>query len=174
MTESLIIGTSTQHAKLNGFFPTHILSQRITPAPSVLNLGVTVDKNFNFKQHISKTCHCYFYHICSLRRIISFFVAKTIATDLVSSRLDYCNLLLYNTANKDIAKLQCVQIILARVVTRSPHFSRSVPLLKSLHYFKDLYNSHSITSTQPAHQNSMLTPSKISRQLRSTLFIFLR
>ena len=51
-TEFLIIGTSTQRAKLSGFLPTYILSQR--PAASVLNLGVTFDENFNFKQHISK------------------------------------------------------------------------------------------------------------------------
>ena len=52
-TEFLIIGTWTQRAKLlDGFFPTHILSQSITPAASVLNLGVTFYENFNFKQHI--------------------------------------------------------------------------------------------------------------------------
>ena len=106
-----------------GFSPTHILGQSITPAASVLNLEVTFDENFNYKQHISKTCRCCFYHIRDLRRIhrfISLFVAKTIATALViSSRLDYCNFLLYNTANKDIAKLQRVQNCLARVVTRS-------------------------------------------------------
>ena len=87
-TEFLIIGTSTQRTKLNGFFPTHILSQSITPAASVLNLGVTFDENFNFKQHISKTCRCCFYHIRDLRRIrrfLSLSVAKTIATALVSS-----------------------------------------------------------------------------------------
>ena len=44
--------SGTQGAKLNGLFPTHILSQSITPAASVLNVGVTFDKNFNFKQHI--------------------------------------------------------------------------------------------------------------------------
>ena len=128
-TEFLIIGTSTQRAKLDGFFPTHILSQSITPAASVLNLGVTFDENFNFKQHISNTCRCCFYHI-HIRRFLSLSVAKTIATALVSSRFYYCNSLLYNTANKDIAKLQRVQNCLA---PRSPRFSRSVPLLKSLH-----------------------------------------
>ena len=56
--------------------------------------------------------------------------AKTIVTALIKSRLVYCNSLLYNTANKDIAKLQHVQNYLARVVMRSPRFSRSVPLLK--------------------------------------------
>ena len=132
-TEFIIIGTVTQRAKLDGFFPTHILNQIVTPAPSVSNLGVNFDESLNFKQHISKTCRCCFYHICDLRcirRFLSLSVAKTIATALVSSRLDYCNSLLYNTANKDIARLQRVQNCLARVVTHSPHFSSSVPLLK--------------------------------------------
>ena len=116
--------------------PTHILSHNITPAASVLNLVVTFDENFNFKQHISKTCRCCIYHIRDLRRIrrfISLSVAKTMVTALASSRLDYCNFFLYNTANKDIAKLQRVQHCLASVVTLSPRFSRSVPFLKSLH-----------------------------------------
>ena len=115
-TEFLIIGTSTQRAQLDGFSPIHILSQSITPAASVLNLGVTFDENFNFKQHIAKTCRCCFYNIRDLRRIrrfISLSVAKTIATALVNSRLNYCNSLLYNTANKDIAKLQRI-IFLAK------------------------------------------------------------
>ena len=63
------------------------------------------------------------YHIRDLRRIrryMSLFVAKTIATALGSSRLDYCNSLLHNIAIKDITKLQRVQNCLARVVTRSP------------------------------------------------------
>ena len=148
-----IIGKSTQRTKLDAFSPTHILSQSITA--SVFNLGVPFDENFNFK-HLSKKCRSCFYHIRGLRRIrrfTSLSVAKTIATALVSSRLDYCNSLLYNTANKDIAKLQRVQFFLARVVTRSPRFSRSVPLLKSLHWlpvhyriiFQDLYNSLSST-----------------------------
>jgi len=59
---------------------------------------------------------------------------KTIATALITSRLDYCNPLLYNIAYKDIVKLQCVQNCLARFVARSPRFSHSVPLLKSLHW----------------------------------------
>ena len=120
-TEFIITGTVTQRAKLDGFFPTHIL----TPAPAVSNLRVNFDESFTFKQHISKTCRCCFYHIRDLRRIrrfLSLSVAKTIATALVSSRLDYCNSLLYNIANKDIARLQRVQNCLARVVKRSPHF----------------------------------------------------
>ena len=48
-TEFIFIGTLTQHAKVDGCFPTHILSQSITPAASVLILAVTFDENFNFE-----------------------------------------------------------------------------------------------------------------------------
>ena len=65
---------------------------------------------------------------------MSFAVAKTIETALDSSRLDYCNSLYHNIALNDILKLQRVQNCLARVVTRSPRFSHSAPLLKSFHW----------------------------------------
>jgi len=73
--------------------------------------------------------------IRDLRRIrgyISFSVAKVIVTSFITSRRDYCNSLLYNIASKDILKPQCVQNCLARVVTQSPQFFHSVPLLYSL------------------------------------------
>ena len=130
-TEFPIIGTSTQRTQLDGFSPTHLPSQSITPAASVLNLGVTFDENIHFKQHISKTCRCCYYHIRDLRHIrrcISFSVAKIIQTALVSSS----NSLRYNIANKNIANLQRGQNCLARVVMRSTRISRSVPLLKTL------------------------------------------
>ena len=107
-TEFLIIGTPKQCGKCDVFFQTCILNQIITPAASAKNLGVTFDKNFNFRQHISQTCRCCFNHIRDLRRIrryMSLSVAKTIATALVSSRLDYYNSLLRNIAIKDITKL---------------------------------------------------------------------
>ena len=56
----------------------------------------------------------------------SFAVAKTIATALVSNRLDYCNSLDRSIALKDILKLQHVQNCLATVVSQSSHFSHSV------------------------------------------------
>ena len=155
------------------FFPTCILNQTITPAASAKNVGVTFDKNFNFRQHISQTCRCCFYHIRDLRRIrryMSLSVAKTIATALVSSRLDYCNSILHNIAIKDITKLQRVQNCLARVVIRSPRSSRSVPLLKSLHWLpvrcRIIFKI--CTNKQPAYLHSMFTPARQPRQLRSS------
>ena len=178
--EFRIIDTPKQRGKHDGFSPTRILSQNITPAASTRNLGVTFDNNFNFRQHISQMCRCCLYHIRDLRRFrryMSLSVAKTIVTALVGSRLDYCNSLLHNIAIKDITKLQHVQNYLARVVTRSPRFSRSVPLLKSLHWLPVRYRIifkictityQALSSKQPAYLHSMLTPARQPRQLRSS------
>ena len=138
-TEFIIIGTVTQHAKLDGFFPTHILNQSVTPAPSVSNLGVNFDKSFNFKQYISKTCHCCFYHIRDLRRIrrfLSLSVAKTIATALVSSRLDYCKYLIKRNVFKHFLNIGNVPD--ARMFTGNSFHSRgaAAPNAESpIHFF---------------------------------------
>ena len=102
---------------------------------SHLESHFTFDNNENLRQHISQTCRCCFYKIRDLHRIrryMYFDVAKTIATVLVSSRFDYFNSLYNNIVLKDILKLQRVQNCLAMVITRSPLFSHSVPLLKLL------------------------------------------
>ena len=68
----------------------------------------------------------YYYHIRNLRlirRYLLVYIAKTISTALVISKLDYSNSLFHNIAITDITKLQGVQNCLARVVTRSPCFT---------------------------------------------------
>ena len=68
-----------------------------------------------------------------IRRHLDLDSAKLLATALVSSCLDYCNSLLYGIADIDLTRLQCVQNQLACLVTKSPPFTRSIPLLRSLH-----------------------------------------
>ena len=53
---------------------------------------------------------------------------------LVSSKLYYCNSLFHSMSENDIARLQRVQNCLARVVTKASRVSRSVPILKQLHW----------------------------------------
>ena len=57
----------------------------------------------------------------------------------MSGRLDYYNSLLSGIAETDLTKLQRVLNRLARVVTKSPPFTRSVPLLRSLHWLPEKY-----------------------------------
>ena len=127
-----------------------------------------------------QTCRACFYHIRDLRRIrksLSSDLAKQIAVALVSSKLDYCNSLFHNMPKKDIARLQRVQNCLARVVTNAPRFSRSVPILKRLHWLPVKFRIHfkicaitfrTLKENQPSYLADLLVRPKCSKYLRST------
>ena len=95
---------------------------------------------------------------------------------LVSSRFDYCNSLLSGIAETDLTKLQRVLNRLAHVVTMSPPFTRSVPLLRSLHWLSVKYRVHlkicllmykALHEEQPVYLRSLIAISLPSRSLRS-------
>ena len=137
------------------------------------------DKNFNFRSHISAICSSCIYHIRNLRSIhchLDLDSAKLLANVLVSSLLDYCNSLLSGIAETDLTKLQCVLNRLARIVTKSPPFTRSVPLLLSLHWLPVKYRVHfkiclltykALHEEQPVYLRSLIAISLPSRSLRS-------
>ena len=137
------------------------------------------DKNFNFRSHISAICSSCIYNIRDLRRIrrhLDLDSAKLLANALVSSRLDYCNSLLSGIAETDLTKLQRVLNRLARVVTKSPPLTRSVPLLHSLHWLPIKYRVHfkiclltykALHEEQPVYLRSLIATSLPSHSLRS-------
>ena len=86
---------------------------------------------------MSAICSACLYHawdLLRIRRYLDLNGAKLFANVLVSSHLDYCNSRLSGIADTDLAVLQHVQNRLARVGTKSPPFTHSVPLLRSLHW----------------------------------------
>ena len=110
-------------------FLIELLSIKTNPAKSARNLAVTFDKNFTFSSHISAVCRSCFYHIRDLQRIrchLDLDSVILLATAIMSSRLDYGNSLFYGIADIDLIRLQCVQNQLARLVTNSPPFTRSL------------------------------------------------
>jgi len=62
--------------------------------------------------------------------------AKTFATSIVHSKLDYCNSLYYRLPKFQINRLQHIQNYLARTVVQAPKFKHITPILKSLHWLK--------------------------------------
>ena len=132
--------------------------------------------SYSYNPHIiSAICSSCIYHIRDLRRIrrhLDLDSAKLLANALVSSRFDYCNSLLSGIAETDLTKLQGVLNRLTRVVTKSPPFTRSVPLLRSLHWlpvkFKIcLLTYKALQEEQPVYLRSLIAISLPSRSLRS-------
>ena len=169
----------TYVSKYLSMFPIELLGIETNPAKSGRNLGVIFDKNFTFRSHISAVCSSCFYHMWDLRHIrrhLDLDSAKLLATALVSSHLDYCNSLLYGIADIYLTRLQRVQNQLARLVTKSPPFTRSLPLLCSLHWlpvrFRILFKINllickTLREKQPVYLHSMLATQLPFHSLRS-------
>ena len=108
----------------------------ITFSNSARNFGVILDSNLSTKKHLIKICKTAYSeleHISSVRRFLTEYAAKTLATSYILSRLDYCNCLIMGTPNSVIQPLQKIQNFAARFVLLAPRHHHSTPLLKKLH-----------------------------------------
>ena len=77
-----------------------LLGNSMEPAELVKNLGVNLDTENSVQKHVANLCRISYYHLQELRRVRRYLnhdIAVRVANALVSSRLDYCNSLLYNT-----------------------------------------------------------------------------
>jgi len=98
------------------------------------------------------------------------------ACSIVSTRLDYCNSLLYGTSASNIQRLQQVQNTFARVVSGTKRREHITPVLRDLHWlpvtqriqYKVALITHKVLSTsQPPYLHSLVKEYTPTRQLRS-------
>jgi len=103
-------------------------------------------------------------------------VANTVACSIVSTRLDYCNSLLFGVSAKNIQRLQRVQNSLARVVAGSRRRDHIKPVLRDLHWlpvsqrieYKVALITHKVLcSSQPSYLHSLMTEHKPTRYVQS-------
>ena len=92
----------------------------------VRNLGAWFDDQLAMAEHITKICSAAFYHLHNIRRIrkyLSMDSAATLIHSFISSRIDYCDSLLYGVPKCHIDKLQRVQNAAARLVVMRANFA---------------------------------------------------
>ncbi len=151
------------------------------PAPSstVKNLGVILDSNLSFENHISHVTKTAFFHlrnISKLRNMLSVSDAEKLVHAFMTSRLDYCNALLGGCPASSINKLQIVQNAAARVLTRSRKYDHITLILQSLHWlpikfcisYKILLLTYkALNGSAPAYLTNLLSRYNPIRSLRS-------
>lgn len=119
------------------------------------------------------------YNLRRIRKYLDKDSAETIVHALVTTKLDYCNGLLFGLPECQIAKLQKIQNACARLVCNAPKFCHITPLLYSLHWlpiaqrieFKILLIVYkSLIGQTPSYISEMLKLKSVthSHNLRST------
>ncbi len=104
---------------------------------TVKNLGVILDSNLSFENHISHVTKTAFFHlrnIVKLRNMLTVSDAEKLVNAFMTSRLDYCNALPIGCPASSINKLQIVQNAVARVLTGSRNYDHITPIVQSLHW----------------------------------------
>ena len=136
-----------------------------------------------FPCELRETCYEHlqmaFYHLRNIARIrncLSQDNAETLVHAFVSSKLDFCNALLYGLPKSVIDKLQYVQNCAARLVTRTWSSEHITPFLRRLHWlpvkqritYKILLLTYkALNGMAPRYIADLLQPHTPTRQLRS-------
>ena len=92
----------------------------IKPVKVAHNLGAWFDSHFSMLTHISMSCSVAFFWLHNIKRISQFLPRDKLEMVLhafFTSRVDYCNGLLYGLADREIAELKRVQNAAARLLT---------------------------------------------------------
>ena len=113
-----------------------LLQLEIRSETAVKNLGAWFDSTLWMSTHISRVCSAAFYHLHNISRIRKFLSledTKTLVHALVTSRVDYCNSLLYGIPASHLNKVQRVLNAAARLVCRAPRYCCITPLMRELH-----------------------------------------
>ena len=155
---------TTSHIRNNTIFPDSIIvnNERILISNSTKYLGVTIDQDLSWKEHIQDLCNTLkgmFSVFYNIRSYLTIEHIKTIYYALIYSRIKY-GLAVYGSANKIIInKVQVLQNQLLKVLTEKPYRYSTDKLHNELKLLKveDLYKQEILTFVHN-FQNNKLPP----------------
>ena len=171
----MVIGDDQIRSSLKSSFPVSLLGNSLEPAESVENLGVILDEENSMQRHVANLCCICYYHLRELQRVCRYLnheIAVRVANALVSSRLDYCNSLLYNTEKAYTNRLQRVQNALCRTVCKLNKYCHVTPFLHKQHWlpihYHILFKYNPLTYTamhfsQPPYLSFLIRRSDLTR-----------
>ena len=120
-TELLVI--SSLHRARPPLSHIHVCNERVLASPRARNIGVLFDESLSMVPQVTAMCKSAFYHLRKIRLIRKHltFAAQVLVQALVTSKLYYCNSLLYGLPKNVTKQFRRVQNAAARV-TLSPKF----------------------------------------------------
>ena len=135
-TEIMFCGTPAKYKNVD-IDNVKIGDESISVTCEVRNLGVFIDSNISFNNHVSYLRKCCYRELRKISNIRSFIDEKSAAKLTVSfilSKLDYCNCLFYDMSSENFYRLQLIQNHAARLVKRAHKRVSATALLKEMHW----------------------------------------
>jgi len=131
------VGYKNQIDKIN-IRSVPVISATVSIVDSGRDLGVVIDSRLTMSDQVTALCRAGYYSSVScvrwLVRSLPEECAKTLVQPFVSSRLDYCNALLYGISDSLFRRLQSIQNAAARFLTGASRRDHISPVLSSLHW----------------------------------------
>ena len=152
---------------------------RVSAVKNVRNLGAYLDCHLDMSHNVAillKSCYFHVYHI---GQILKFLPRKTIkrgVSAMITSRIDYCNALLYGTSGKNLVKLQRLQNVAAKIIVGGSKYEQVTLILRELHWlpvesrihFKIMVLVHrAVNDTEPVYLQELVNMYRPGRSLRS-------
>lgn len=146
----------------------------------VRDLGVRLDGHLTMDvqvKNICKSAALALRRVGTIRKYLDNRNAEKLIHAFVTSKIDYCNSLLYGLPDKYIGKLQRIQNSAARIVTRTTKSEHITPVLRDLHWlpvskriiFKLMLLTYkSVNHMAPKYLTDLLQAYKPGRALRSS------
>ena len=154
------------------FPPLSVGNVEVPISLSARMLGAHLDSTMSMSEQVNKVsqmCYLQLHKLYKIRKCINEEAAKTLVHTLITSRLDYCNALLYGIPNVLMDKLWCVQKASARLITNTGKYDHITPVLIDLHmlpmnhrvqYKILLLTYKSLKGLSPVYLTELLQPRK--------------
>lgn len=133
-TKLMVFGSRQMHSRLDTPSLT-FMGRELVPEHTAKDLGVILDKNLTYDEHITKTvssCMSCLGQISRTKHVFDKCTLLTIINTLVFSKLFYCSNVWANTSKSNINKLQGIQNFAARIATSTHKYDHITPVLKEL------------------------------------------
>ena len=135
-TKFVIFGSRPLVSKVEGLHLS-ILGKELTPAKSAKDLGVILNSNLTYNDHVTKTvstCMSRLGQINRVKHVLDKDTLTIVVNCLVFSKLFYCSNVWSNTTESNLDKVQKVQNFACRIVSGVKKFDHITPVLRAMQW----------------------------------------